>query len=234
MFTTQWHLSLSTQRQSSVYPSTQRQVWVGSVHKVLILHHSSSSFTMVPWPLITLLAGLERTATIWGFWKAPLPGKAVTVSPWSTLVVSKFNCFIEVVTTSAYPFSSSILSGGAIGQVSSTPDMVGEAVWAVASIDLVFCSTGQSSTWSLAKGNCGSMWWQWWFHSFEACWGSLGPLAGSPLGWPSLSPWMMSHLVKSTCSFTLSLSSMIILAKGQKSRSSGGLSFSVQYCYPWA
>ena len=34
MVPAQWHLSLSTQRQSSVHPSSQRQSWVSSLHKV--------------------------------------------------------------------------------------------------------------------------------------------------------------------------------------------------------
>ena len=124
---------------------------VSSSWEVLTPHHSSSSFTMAPWSLIALLAGPERMATIWGFRKALLPGEVVTVSPRTTLVVSKFNCLIEVVTTSTYQFSS-VLSGGAIGLVSSTPDMVGEVVRVDASIKLGLCSTGQSSTWTLVEG----------------------------------------------------------------------------------
>ena len=146
---TQWHLSLFAQRWSSVHTSAQRQVWVTSSQEVLILHHSSISFTMSPWSLIALLAGPERTAAIWGFQKAPLLGKAVTISPRTTPVVSKFNCLIKAVMTSTYWFASSILSGGVIGLVSLTPDMVGEAVWVVAYMKLAFCSTGWSSTWSL-------------------------------------------------------------------------------------
>ena len=45
--------------------------------------------------------------------------------------------------------------------------------------------------------------------------------------------WMTSCLVKMTCSFTLSLSSRTLLAKGWKSGSTGGFSFSTQYCNPW-
>ena len=115
----------------------------------------SSSFTMVPWSLIALLAGTgpERTATIWGFWKALLLGKAVTVSLRMTPVVSKFNHLIEVVTTSTYHFSSSVWSSGAIGLVNSTPGRAVEAVWVAASIRLASCPLGQSSTWSLVEGN---------------------------------------------------------------------------------
>ena len=40
----------------------------------------------------------------------------------------KINCLIKAVMTSAYQLSSSVLSSGAIGLVSSTQDMVGEAV----------------------------------------------------------------------------------------------------------
>ena len=47
-------------------------------------------------------------------------------------------------------------------------------------------------------------------------------------------PWMTSCLVKMTYSFTLSLSSRRLLAKGQKSGSTGGLSLSAQYCNPQA
>ena len=45
-------------------------------------------------------------------------------------------------------------------------------------------------------------------------------------------PWMMSCLVKMMCSFTLSLRSRTLFAKGQKSGSTGGLSLSAQYCNP--
>ena len=233
MVTTQWHLSLFAQRQSSVHPSTQRWVWVSSLYEVLLLHHSSSSFTMVPWPLIALLACPERTATIWGFWKAPLPGKAVTDSLRSTLVVSKFNCLIKAVMTSPYQFSSSVLSSGAIGLISSTADMVGEEVWVGASMKLVLCSTGQSSTWSLVEGTMAT-------HGDSG--GStlpkpVGAVWGHWLVAPRLTlpkPWMMSHLVKTTCSFTFSLRSMTLLTKGGKSGSSGRLSFSAQYCNPHA
>ena len=229
----QWCLSLSVQRWSSVHPSAQRQVWVSSSWEVLTLHHSSSSFTMVPWSLIALLAGPDRTATIQGLWKALLLGEAVTVSPRTTPVVSKFNCLIEVVMTSTYQFSPSILSSRVIGLVSSTPDMVGEAVWVVASIKLAFCSTGWSSTWSLVEG------------TVVTCGDSGGTTLLKPVGvgwghwlvapWLTLpKPWMMSHLVKTACSFTFSLSSRTLLAKGQKSGSYGGLSLSAQYCNPQA
>ena len=81
---------------------------------------------MAPWSVITLLAGPERTAAIWGFQKALLLGEVVTISLRTTPVVSKFNYPIEVVTTSTYQFSSSIPSGEAIGLVNLTLDMVGE------------------------------------------------------------------------------------------------------------
>ena len=47
-------------------------------------------------------------------------------------------------------------------------------------------------------------------------------------------PWLTSCLEKTMCSFILSLSSRTLLAKGQKSGSTGRLSFSTQYCNPWA
>ena len=198
----------------------------GLVHKVCILHHSSSSFTMVPWPPITLLAGPKRTAAIRGFWKAPLPCKAVTDSPKSTLVVSKFSCLIEGVTTSMYWFSSSILSGMVTDLVSSTPDMAGEAVCVVASIKLVFCSTGQSPTGVGLSDSGGSILPK----LVELVWGHW--LVASRLTLPK--PQMMSHLVNMTCSFTPSLNSMTLLARGQISGSSGRLSSSTQYCNPQA
>ena len=180
---------------------------------------------MVPWPLITLLAGPERTATIQGFWKAPLPGEAVTDSPRSTLVVPNLAALSKqwqpVYTGSPLPFYP---VGDKSGQLN--PDMVGEAVWAVASIKLVFCSTGWLPT-GVDQGDSG---------------GSILPkLVGLIWGhWlvaPRLTlpkPWMMSCLVNITCSFTLSLKSMTLLAEGWKSGSSGRLSFSTQYCNPQA
>ena len=65
----------------------------------------------------------------------------------------------------------------------------------------------------------------------------VGVVRGHWLVAPGLTlpkPWMMSHLVKTTCSFTLSLISLTLLAKGWKSGSSGGLSFCAQYCNPRA
>ena len=85
---------------------------------------------VVPWLLITPLArmGPERTAAIWGFWKAPPLAEAVTMSPRMTPVVSKFKLLIKVVTTNTYHFSSSVQLGGAMGLVNLTPDAVVEAV----------------------------------------------------------------------------------------------------------
>ena len=181
---------------------------------------------MVPWLLIALLTGPKRTATMWGFQKAPLPGEAITNSPRSTLVVSKFSCLIEAVMTSMYWFSSSILSDGVIGPVSSTSDMAGEAVWVVASIKLVFCSTGWLPTGVGLGDSGGSIL----LKLVELVWGHW--LVPPGLTLPK--PQMMSHLVNMTCSFTLFLNLMMLLTNGWKSGFSGGLSSSAQYCNPLA
>ena len=180
---------------------------------------SSSSSTVAPWLLIALLFGPKKTATIQGFQKASLPGEVVTDSLRSTSAVSKFSYHIEAVMTSTYQFCSSILSGGVIGPVSSTLDMVGEVVWVVASIELVSCSTG----WSPSSGSIP-------LKLVELVWGHW--LVAPGLTLPK--PLMMSYLVNMTCSFTLSLNSMTLLTKGQKSGLSVGLSFSTQYCNPTA
>ena len=180
---------------------------------------SSSSSTVVPWLLIVLLIGPEKTAAIHGFQKTSLPGEAVTNSLRSMSAVSRFSCHIEIVMTSTYWFSSFILSGGVIGPVSSTLDIVGEAVWVVTSLKLVSCSTG----WLPSSGSIPPK-------AVELVW--VHCLVAPGLTLPK--PWMMSHLVNMTCSFTLSLNSMALLAKRQKSGFSGGLSFSTQYCDPQA
>ena len=136
---------------------------------------------MVPWPLIALLAGPKRTATMWGFWKAPFPGKAVTNSLRSTPVVSKFSCLIKVVMTSAYWFSSSILSSGVIGLVSSTPDMAGEVVLSSFLHKAGILLNRSVTYWCRSR-------WQWWIHSSEASWAGFGPLASSPQTDPPLAP----------------------------------------------
>ena len=89
-----------------------------------------SSFTVAPWLLIAHLSqmGPGRTAAISGFWKAPSPAEAVTVSPRMTLVIFKFKLLTEAVTTNAYHFSYSVQSGGTMGLVNSTTDAVAEVV----------------------------------------------------------------------------------------------------------
>ena len=138
----------------------------------------SSSFTMAPWLLITLHAGPERTAVIWGFWKALLLGKAVTISLRMTPVVSKFSHLIEAVMTSTYQFSSSVWSGEAIGQVNST---LGHG--SGDSLSSCLHKAGILPNWSVihlkpSQGNCGGhpfgnsdTWWEWWIHSPKVSWG---------------------------------------------------------------
>ena len=179
-----------------------------------------SSFTVAPWLLIALPAGsgLERTAAIWGFWKALLLGKADTVSLRTTLVISKFNLLIEVVTTSTYHFSSSAWLGAVIGLVNSTPDMVVEVVWVAASIRLASCPIGRSSTWGLVEGTMVYI-----LSEVVTCtsWAPARPdftlprLVGVDWGHQLIlpgsihpKPWMTSCLEKMMCSFTLSLSQL--------------------------
>ena len=123
MVSAQWCLNPSPQRQSSVYPSAQRQTWASPLWG----SHSASFF-----PSSFMVA--------------------VTVSPRMTLVIYKFKLLTEVVTTNTYPFSSSVWLGGAMGLVNLTPDVVVEAVWVAASIRLASCPIGQSSIWSLVEG----------------------------------------------------------------------------------
>ena len=195
--------------------------------------------------------GLERTAALWGFQKALPPDEVVTVSPRMTLVASKFKLLIKMVITSTYHFSSSVWLSGAIGLVNSTPDMVAETVWVAALIRLISCPIGCFSTWSLVEGTmvyllsgmdpndeevvtCAS----WASAGYESMllisvrvgWGHQLVVPGSILS----KPWIMSCLEKMMCSFTLSLSSRTLLAKGQKSESTGRLSLSAQYCNPQA
>ena len=154
MVSAQWHLNPSAQRWSSAYPSAQRWSWASPLWGSHSASFFPSSFTVVPWLLIAPLAwmGPERTAAIWGFWKAPPLAKVVTVSPRMTSVISKFKLLIEVVTTNKYCFSSSVQMGGAIWLVNSTPDAVAEVFWLVASIRLALCPISQTPTWSLVEG----------------------------------------------------------------------------------
>ena len=130
MVSTQLHLNLSTQRQSSAYPSTQRWSWASPFWHSHSASFFPSSFMVVPWLLIAPLSqmGPGRTAAIWGFWKAPLPAGMVTMSPRMTLVISKFKLLTEAVTTNTYCFSSSVQLGGMMGLVNLTTDAVAEAV----------------------------------------------------------------------------------------------------------
>ena len=154
MVSAQWCLNHSTERQSSAYPSAQRQSWASLLWDSHSASFFPSSFTVAPWLLITPLAqtGPERTAAIWGFQKAPPLAKAVTMSPGTTPVISKFKLLTEAVTTKMYHFSSSAWSGGVMGLVNSTPDAVVEAVWVAASIRLMSNPIVQSSIWSLVEG----------------------------------------------------------------------------------
>ena len=239
----QWHLNLSTQRWSSAHPSTQRQSWVSSSWEVLTLHHSS----LVPlqwhlghWLPFLLELVLRGRLPYGGSGKHFFQARWSPFPPRMTLVVSKFNHLIKVVMTSTYQFSSSVWSGGAIGLVNSTLDMVVEVVWVAASIRLVSCPIGQSSVWSLVKGTVAFI------HSEMVTHGDFGESAlprSVGVGWghqlvvPGLilpKPWMKSCLVKMMCFFTLSLSSRTLLTKGWKSGSTGGLSLSAHYCNPWA
>ena len=109
MVSAQWHLNPSAQRWSSAYPSAQSQSWASLLWGSYSASFFPSSFMVAPWLLITPLAqtGPERTAAIWGFWKVPPPAEAVTMSPRTTPVISKFKLLNEVVTTNMYCFSSS-------------------------------------------------------------------------------------------------------------------------------
>ena len=86
----------------------------------------ASSSTVAPWLLISLLPqmGPGRTAAIWGSWKATPLAEVVTLSPRMTPVDSKFNLLIEAVTTSMYPLSSFVWSGGMMGLVNLTTNGV--------------------------------------------------------------------------------------------------------------
>ena len=153
MVSTRWHSNPSAQRQSLAYPSAQRQ----SLASVLWHFHSASflpsSFMVTPWLLITLLSqmGLGRTAAIWGFWKATPPGKAVTISQKTTLVVSNFKLLTEAVTTNTYHLSSSIWLGMTMGLVNLTTNVAAEAGWVSASIGLVSWPVGWSSILGLVE-----------------------------------------------------------------------------------
>ena len=153
MVSTQWHFNPSAQRQSSAYPSTLRWSWTIALWGSHSASFFPSSSIVVPWLLITPLTqmGPERTAAIWGFWKAPPPAKAVTVPPRMTPVISKFKLLTKVVTTNTYCFSSSAWLGGVMGLVNSTPGVVVEAVWVAALIRLASWPIGWSSIWSLVR-----------------------------------------------------------------------------------
>ena len=92
MVSAQWHLNPSTQRQLSVYPSTQRWSWASPLWHSHSAQFFPSSFMVVPWLLIAPLSqmGPGKTAAICRFKKAPPPAEVVTVSPRTTPVVSKF------------------------------------------------------------------------------------------------------------------------------------------------
>ena len=113
-----------------------------------------------------------------------------------------------------------------------------------ASIRLASCLIGQSSTRSLVRGTMVYI-----LSEVVTCifWAPARPDSTLPrsvgVGWGqqlvvpgSILPklWMTSCLVKTTCTFTLYLSSRTLLTKRQKSGSTGGLSLSSQYCNPWA
>ena len=253
MVFSRWCPNPSTERQSSAYPSAQRQSLAG----LLWCSHSASflpsSFMVAPWLLIALLLqmGLGRTAAIWGFWKATPLAKAVTVSPRMTLVVSKFKLLTEAVTTNTYCLSSSIQSGGTMGLVNSTTNVAAEAGWGAASIRLASLPVNWFSILGLVERTvvpalsgggsnkegvvpCVSQT----PAEFDSAlpmpvmvgWGHWFVVPGSILP----KPQMTSCLEKTTCSFTLPISSRMLLTKGQKSRLAGGLNFSSQYCNPWA
>ena len=124
-----WHPNLYTQRQSSAYPSAQRQSLAGPLWHSHSASFLPSSFMVASWLLIALLSqmSLERTAALWGFWKATPPAEAVNVSPRSTPVVSKLKLLTEVVTTNTYCLSSFVWLGGMMGLVNSTTDAAVEA-----------------------------------------------------------------------------------------------------------
>ena len=200
---------------------------------------------LAPWLLIALLSwmGLGRTAAIWGFWKGPPPAKAVTMSQRMTPVVSKFKLLTEVVITNMHHFSSSIWIGWDNG--------TGQFHHQCSGRGRLSCSLNQASVlthWLVLHlkfgwEDCGvsplrgrSKWWGMMPHvsqtpaEFDSTlpmpvmvgWGHQLIVPGSILP----RPWTTSCLQKTTCSFTLSFSSRMLLAKGQKSRLAGGLSLS--------
>ena len=87
---------------------------------------SANSSMVVPWhPTAFLpLVSPRRVTTIWGFLKASLPTEAVTMSPGVTLVASKFNLPMEVVTVNTHHLSSSASLDGVRGSASLTTDLV--------------------------------------------------------------------------------------------------------------
>ena len=72
--------------------------------------------------------GPGRTATIQEFWKTPPQAEAVTMSTRTTPVISKFKLLTEVVTTNMYQFSSLVQSGGTMGLINLTTDVVADVV----------------------------------------------------------------------------------------------------------
>ena len=253
MVSAQWHLNPSPQRWSSAYPSAQRLSWSSPLWDSYSVSFFPSSFMSAHWLPIAPLSrmGPGRIATIWGFWKAPPLAKAVTMSLRTTPVISKFRLLTETVTTNMYHFSSSVQLVGTMGLVNSTTDVVVEAVWVEASIGLASWTIGQSSIWSLVEETVVSP-----FSGRDPNdEGAVPCISQTPaefdsvllvplmVGWghqlivPGLilpKPWITSCLEKMTCSFPLSLSSRTLLDKGQKSRSTGRLNLSTQYCNPWA
>ena len=253
MVSTRWHPNPSTQRQSLAYPSAQRQSSAGPLWHFHSASFLPSSFMVASWLLIALLSGMGpgRTAAKWGFWKAIPPAEAVTVSPRMNPVVSKYMLLTEVVTTNTYHLSSSIWSGGTMGLVNSTTNAAAEAGWVVASIGLASWPVSWSSIFGFGERIMASPL-SWEDSNNE---GVMPHVSQTPaefdsmllmpvmVGWSHQfilpgsilpKPWMISHLKKTTCSFTLPTSSRMLLAKGQKSVLVGGLNFSAQYCNPQA
>ena len=98
----------------------------------------SSSKAVSWWPTTFLpLVGPGKAAAIWGFLKATLPTKAVTMSLGLTLVASKFILPIEEVTINTHHLSSSAWLDGVRGPASSTTDLVMGTTWVSTLVGLV-------------------------------------------------------------------------------------------------
>ena len=122
----------------------------------------ASSSTIASWQPTTFppLVGPGRNATIWGFSKAILPTKAVTMSLRVTPVASKFSLSIEAVMISTHLLSSSAWSDGASEPVSSTTNLEVGTTQVSTSIGLTAQAVGRSfwiSMSGLVRGTVASL-----------------------------------------------------------------------------